>query len=274
MPQTRDQRCTAVLRNFFEQEDIIGAYHYELKKLTHRGWKCARYEIFIPQTWFERYPRYSRDYNELIWVGEEHGQNIPDEDHVTDVMDKFKEKFEPFETNMRRAYGTKTSSFLRITGSSINESYIKLYINVQYNKNEIPFPEDFDYLARARRLETENESLRNTIRDFRRETERATCRLRRDYFNVIRERNDALDYANNIQTIFNKNMTSFMMNYQTILNHQYKELNKNFDCPVCLTSIENDKIYTTPCNHVFCTSCATQCKNKCPLCRQEMCLTV
>ena len=39
-------------------------------------------------------------------------------------------------------------------------------------------------------------------------------------------------------------------------------------------SIENDKIYTTPCNHVFCTSCATQCKNKCPLCRQEMCLTV
>tara|TARA_B110000858_G_C17705589_1_gene428061 strand:+ start:209 stop:1033 length:825 start_codon:yes stop_codon:yes gene_type:complete len=274
MPQTRDQRCTAVLRNFFEQENILGEFHYELKKLTHRGWKFVRYEIEIPQTWFMRYPRYNSNYNELIWTEEEHGQIIPNEEHINIVLDKFKEKFEPFEKNIRRAYGTKLSSFLRITGHSINESHVKLYVNVQYNKDEIPFPEDFDYLARARRLESENESLRNTIRDFKHETDKANCRLRRDYFIIIRQRDNALNFINNMKTDFNKKTTSFIMNYQTIINNQYKELNKNFDCPVCFISIENDKTYTTPCNHVFCESCATQCNNKCPLCRQEMCLTI
>lgn len=271
MPLTRDQRCMSVLRNFFEEENILNNNHYELKKQTHRGWKVARYEIEIPEIWYTRSPRYDAQYRQLIWVANELTQTLPARDHMDIILEKFKSKFEPFEKSIKRAYGSRLTSFLRINDCVINDKSIKLYIMVQYDKEHIPFPEIINTQQRLNRLERENENMRNTIRDFRHQTERYISRIKRINMRLIHERDDALSFTEGCHQSFKTENDKYMNMYRNIINEQYLELKKTFECPVCYDKIENDKIFTTPCNHVLCIDCTKQCKNKCPLCRDDMC---
>lgn len=54
-------------------------------------------------------------------------------------------------------------------------------------------------------------------------------------------------------------------------NTQHDEVNLKLECSICLQTINNDKdISSTPCGHIFCTSCvheAIQTNQLCPLCK-------
>ena len=47
-------------------------------------------------------------------------------------------------------------------------------------------------------------------------------------------------------------------------------MKKEFECPVCYEQIPNNKVFTTPCQHVICSDCTKRCNNVCPMCRQDM----
>lgn len=286
MPQTRDQRCISVLKNFFESPEILDNKYYELKKITHRGWKTARYEIKIPNTWTSDTPEYDERSHQLIWKRIGRYQEIPSRNEITRIRELFKAKFEPHEKSI--IVGSKgrkrDTSYLRIYQDTMDSeiydsddddgvrdlSTINIRVVVQYNKDEIPFPEDFNFEERTRKLERENNSLRDTIKVFRHQTDRYINRLRRTNMRLLHQRDEANTALDTCYVSFQQHNGKYMQKYRDIINKQYEEQNKHFDCPICYENIEKGNIFTTPCNHVLCNTCAKQCENCCPLCREEM----
>ena len=280
MPQTRDQRCRIVIKNFLEQEDILNDTYYTLNKVSLHGWKLARYEITIPKTWYERRPSLvtNDESYELNWVTDELQQELPSEQDVQNIITKFKEKFEPHEKYIIRSHGKKTTSFMRIYLSQDEDNddneNLRFDVLVQYNKKEIPFPEDIDMEQRVQKLERENESLRNKIRMAESVTQQYQMNMRSYNNRLKNQRDDAIELINTCHHAFNVENQKYMNMYRNIINKQYLELNKTFECPVCYEKIANEKIFTTPCNHVLCIDCSNHCKNTCPMCRDNMCYII
>ena len=279
MPQTRDQRCRIVIKNFLEQEDILNDTYYTLNKVSFNGWKLARYEIAIPSSWHERKPRLitNDESSELFWVTDELHQELLSEQQLQNIITKFKEKFEPYEKYITRSRGKKTTSFMRIyLDLDIREDIglQKFDILVQYNKKEIPFPENIDIEHRVQKLERENESLRNKIRMSESLTQQYIWDIRNRNIRLKNQRDDAIELINTCKESFNIENQKYMNMYRNIINKQYLELNKTFECPVCYEKIANEKVFTTPCNHVLCIDCSNHCKNTCPMCRDNMCYII
>jgi len=56
---------------------------------------------------------------------------------------------------------------------------------------------------------------------------------------------------------------------------EVEKQDETLECPICFESCSFEKIFTTNCNHTFCTSCTTQhlkkdTHNKCPMCRTKI----
>lgn len=266
MPQTKDQRCVNVLKNFFEKEEILNDTWYELKKLTNRGWKTIQYEVCIPKVWYSRSPRVQNP-NTIVWVQDEFTQEIPTIDKYNEIINSFKETFEPFE---KISFIRKNNSYLRITNHEWNMEKIIFNITVQYSGTYIPFSETINIEERLKKLERENQYLSDVVSNFRRRTDTCMNNLRRRLVKITNQRDEAITIINSCNKVFREENNTYMKMYRSLINKQYNVLGKKFECPVCYEDINNDCAFTTPCGHVFCESCTSKCKNKCPICRQNM----
>ena len=273
MTKTRDQRCRSVIQRFFELPTNLDKTYYEFSKKNESGWKTARYQINIPNKWESKQPHYDDTADRLYWNTIEHIQEIPPKEKIDEIIQLFKETFEPYENSVELRSGRKrVTSYLRIYQSDIEENNYNIRIMVLYNRQEIPFLEtEPDSKMLLEKLERENHSLKNTMNLHFNETDKAINRLRRIIRRTSEERDLAKDLLDASYQSFQLSNVKYMRSYRDIINELYKETNKAFDCPVCYETIKSDEVFTTPCNHVICNGCAKHCKNSCPMCRQDMC---
>jgi len=265
MPRSRDQRCRRVLNTFFD-EHLTNVY-YVLEKLNVRGWKIARYVVTIPKEWSVSSPRYDHDTRSLTWINNTKTQVLPQNERVNEIEQLFKTKMEPYE----KKSGGISSSYLRIHEKKLNDEKIEYHLIVIYDKEHMPFAEEVDLNQRIELLERNNDQMSRELRNYRNETEKYVGYMRRKLHRAIRDRDEANYAVSTCSQLFEKHNAEHMENYRKIIRDCYVKLKKTFDCPVCYESIPNDKVFTTPCNHIICSDCTKQCRNSCPMCRQKMC---
>ena len=272
MPKTRDQRCQRVLQEFFREN--IGDLYFNLHKLNVRGWKYARYEIIIPDKWIIKKPRYVAQTHSLIWDEETKTQDIsPIRNKIQETENNFKTKFEPHE----KKSGMNTLSSTRLYETHIldeNEEpgigRIIYRIMVEYYKDHIPFPENINVESRLEYLEQRNWNLQNQLSNIQNESERCIQHIRRRMNRAFRERDDANNHISQCGIHYQNQNAKYANSYRNIIRECYVKLEQKFECPVCCEDIEIKNIFITPCNHHICDGCSKQCKNSCPMCRQEM----
>ena len=257
MPPSRDSRCRQALKTFFDRYDV----KYEILNLNVHGYSVARYEVKMLSMLNRLEPDYDRETRIFGWVSRDIEQTLP---HINDVCAAFTETFHPHE---------KPSAFMRIHETETIETGIVFKLLVKYFKSELPFAEDEITLeTRIHQLEVHNRNLSLRLQNYENTVERYIGPIRRRNHRLIRERDDAIEAVLICRTEFSEHYSRLMESYRHLLRDCYRELDKKVDdCPVCYEPITNDKLYITPCRHNLCTGCAIQCKNTCPMCREEMC---
>lgn len=271
MPKTRDQRCQRVLNEFFREK--VQNLHFILKRENVRGWKYARYEVIIPNKWTINKPYYNSQTRSLTWEQEVKIQDISNTRNImSNIQNEFKEKFESYEK--KTLNNMNAVSFTRIYETSVilEEDIEKIIykILVVYDKDHIPFPEEIDNDSRLEYLERRNTTLTTELSQIRRETDRYILYMRRRVNRALNERDNANKNLSESSLHFLQQNAKYADAYRNIIRNCYKELNRNFECPVCYENIEIKNIFITPCNHHICMNCSDKCRNTCPLCRQEM----
>jgi len=276
MTKTRDQRCRSVIRNFFELPTNLDKTYYEFSKKIESGWKTARYQINIPNKWESRAPHYNTDTHNLEWNTIEHVQELLTKEKMEEIIQTFKDKFEPYENSINLLNGRKRfTSYLRIYQYDLEENNHNIRFMVLYNGQEIPFSEnEEDPKVILEKLERENNGLKQRLKNFHKETDMAMIRLGRQNLHLRDELRLANNTVDSCYMSFQLVNIKYMRSYRNIINECYNENNKSFDCPVCYETIKSGEVFTTPCNHVLCNDCAKHCKNSCPMCRQDMCCVI
>ena len=257
MPPSRDCRCRQALKTFFDRYDV----EYEIVNLNIHGYSSARYEVKMLSMLNRLEPNYDRETRIFGWISHDIEQTLPP---IDDVCAAFTDTFQPHE---------KPSAFMRIHETETTETGIVFKLLVKYFKSELPFAEDEITLeTRIHQLERHNDILSNRLRDYQNTVERYIGPIRRRNHRLARERDDANEAVSRCRNVFSEHYSRLMESYRHLLRDCYRELDKKVDdCPVCYEPITNDKLYITPCRHNLCTGCAIQCKNTCPMCREEMC---
>jgi hypothetical protein len=276
MPKSRDQRCRSVIRNFFELHTNLNKVYYEFSKKKESGWKIAHYQINIPNKWESQEPQYNTETQTLHWNTIEHVQELPTKEKMEEIVQTFKDKFEPYEKSIEFRSGRKrVTSYLRIYQSDLEENNCNIRIMVMYNGQEIPFSEDEpDPKVLIEKLERENKGMKQRLQHFHQQINRELRHLNQINTRLIEEIHIANDTVDSCYMSFQLSNIKYMRSYRDIINECYNENNKSFDCPVCYEIIKSGEVFTTPCNHVICNDCAKHCKNSCPMCRQDMCCVI
>jgi hypothetical protein len=265
MTKSRDQRCKRALNTFFCHYEK----QYTLVKLNVRGYVYARYEITIPRKWTDTEPRYDHETGTLQWETNEFEQELPDSTQIRDMELQFRDKFQPYE---------KPDTSMRVYEVTATDENVVFKIIVHYFKSYIPFPEDEPTLEqRIGQLERINEDLNQRIRNFERDADIYALHIL-DRNNELSRRNRRLardlENANNAvmhcKSIFHEHYVKLMMSYRKIIQNCFAEMGQTHECPICYEPIPNQRLFVTPCNHKICDSCASQCNDTCPMCRQEM----
>ena len=155
----------------------------------------------------------------------------------------------------------------------MNNNGITFKMLVKYFKSELPFPpEQITLEKRIQQLELQNEFTRLKLHSYNEETDLYINRMKRNNHRLRKERDNAINGINHCSEIFLEQYSQITYQYRNMLRECYKELNRKVDdCPVCYEKLEYNNMFITPCKHHLCNDCAGQCKNSCPLCRQELC---
>jgi hypothetical protein len=268
-----------MLQTYFQSMPMMQTKHMYIHKAPQKGWTLANYKIFIPMKWTVTRKSGDGTREEI-----EKTQNVDVETLTSqEWRDEFRTNFEKYESHDQHERAT---SYIRMYDSYVEDDDVVLCMMVKYYKDEIPFPEDSSEIALMhvkdpkdyiRLLKNENEQLHTRLAKKNheiREKNQTLMRLGRRNNQLLIECREAHSYANVVHEIYNNSNAKYMDNYRNIIQQLYSELNKTFECPVCYDIIPNEKTFTTPCNHVLCNDCSKHCKNKCPMCRQEMCFTI
>ena len=258
MPKSRDQRCRRALHTFFDAYP----FQFEIEKLNIRGYVYARYEITANKEWFHTVPHYNMEERCLIWNQVLQQQELPDAAKIAEIEANFRTTFRPYE---------KPNTSMRLHEVDANEEKVVFKIIVQYFKSHVPFPEDEMSLEqRIGQLERKNEELIHRLSNYNIHTEAHIEFLINRNRRISDDLLSACYQLEAYKTTFRQKYDGFMNSYRNIIRKCYAEIGKTFECPVCYDEIANENIFITPCNHVVCNLCASQCKDTCPMCRQEM----
>ena len=258
MPKiTRDQHCQRAINAFFRDYE----FHYHLIKLNVEGYSIARYELTIPKAWEEHKPVYDSVSNNLTWNIETCEQELP---NPVTICNDFATVFSPCE---------KPDAYLRIHIAEMNNEGITFKMLVKYFKSDLPFPpEETTMEKRVQQLELQNEMMSLKLRDYNAEIDLYVRPMKRRIHLLKLERDNAINGINQCSAIFLEQYSQITYQYRNMLRECYKDLNRKVDdCPVCYDPIEYENMFITPCKHHLCNDCAGQCKNSCPMCRQELC---
>ena len=266
MPRTRDQRCKRILNVYFNQQ--LKDINFDITKLDTRGWKIARYMVKIPSTWVVYKPQYNNETRTLSWVPNTNNQELLTDEKMDEIQQDFKNKFEPYEKKSDTT--SLSTSYLRIHDKKTTENENEFHLIVVYDKDYLPFNENIDIKYRNEQLERRNEQLTNQLNMFRKETEQYSKYMRNQYFRIMHQRDEARDSLLQCSILFKERSSKQLESYRKIIRKCYSEMKKEFECPVCYEQIPNNKVFTTPCQHVICSDCTKRCNNVCPMCRQDM----
>ena len=267
MPRTRNERCKRILHDYFNEK--LGNLYYDLTKLDTNGWKVARYTLKIPAQWNDWILNHNNETNILTWDENIKYQNILSNEKMNEIYHQFKTMFEPYE----KKTGSTSISYLRIHDFVTSENENTFHLIIVYDKEYLPFPEDINLQQRCDYLERQNQNLSNTLINFRSETDAYVRRTRRKYQTLVAECTRLQNSLAQCSQLFEERSATQLGQYRKIIQKMYLEMNKEFECPVCYERIENDNVFTTPCQHVICNECTKHCKNVCPMCRQSMAFT-
>ena len=264
MPRTRDQRCRRILNIYFNEQ--LKDINFDITKLDTRGWKIARYIVKIPSKWVVYKPQYNNETRTLSWVPITNIQELLTDEKMKAIEQDFKSKFEPFEKKTTSV----SSSYLRIYDKKNTDNENEFHLIVVYDKDHLPFDENIDIQQRNIELERYNQQLSDILSSYQKETDKYSKYLRAQYLRVKRQRDEARDSLIHCSILFKERSSNQLESYRKIIQKCYLEMKKEFECPVCYENIPNNKIFTTPCQHVICIDCTKQCGNVCPMCRQDM----
>jgi hypothetical protein len=281
MCKTRQGRCRESIKKFFENNDNLGLeLNFNLEKVDEKGWKTGRYIVSVPNKWTRNIPKYSAEQGKIILEEQSIIQDIPTIEQGNEIAQNFKTVFEPFEHKIESISRIPIiTSYVRIYQNEIEhdvdtgiETYV-FRIRVMFYKQEIPFPEfqPTNIEDINKKLVINNRRLQEQLNIFHREVGTRDYNIHRRMMSLHRQLTEAHDDLNYYQSFQNSNNNKHFQSYRKIINDLYKEIKKEFECPVCYEAIKTEDAFTTPCNHVICNECSSKCSNICPMCRQDMC---
>lgn len=246
MPKSRHDQFIAFVSQFMEGSDATRDLKYHiLQTSVSGGSNLQTYTLRIP-TKFELYTlTHPVVVNGTRYEAGPQYQHQPMPD-ATDMPHRYNDACRPF-----RCIDNVTGdiiSYSEVLSVVETEDDMIISIRVKYSRNgTVPYP-----VAKLSPVEEKTME----IKGLRYELERA---FRKNQF-----------LEKEIVVFKKKNARLSVKNFKLLqhIREQFIRNENKEDCPVCRCEISPEKLNISGCIHYTCTDCATNCNNKCPICRE------